>query len=230
MVDPINSSTVNTTTSTAQGKASLGKDDFMKLMISQLKNQDPLNPMDGTQFSAQLAQFSSLEQLSNLNTYMKQSIDANAVLTQSINNTLITGLIGKEVKINGGDLQLRGQESIVLGYNLPAEAKTAQIKIYNESGSLVRTIDSIPTSFGSSKLSWNLTDNNGSKLPNGNYKFEVEAVNNGGEKMSLNLFKVGMLDGVRFTDQGTVLMVGGAEYSISEIAEVLNPQNAGGGK
>ena len=133
MVDPITVARLTATT-TAQGKSSLGKDDFMKLMISQLKNQDPLNPMDGTEFSAQLAQFSSLEQLSNLNSYMKQSIDANAVLTQSINNTLITGLIGKDVKINGGDLQLRGQESIVLGYNMPVEAKTAQIKIYNGSG------------------------------------------------------------------------------------------------
>ena len=65
MVDPITSSSVNAATTTAQGKSSLGKDDFMKLMISQLKNQDPLNPMDGTEFSAQLAQFSSLEQLSN---------------------------------------------------------------------------------------------------------------------------------------------------------------------
>lgn len=230
MVDPIISSSVNTATTTAQGKSSLGKDDFMKLMISQLKNQDPLNPMDGTEFSAQLAQFSSLEQLSNLNSYMKQSIDANAVLTQSINNTLITGLIGKDVKINGGDLQLRGQESIVLGYNLPVEAKTAQIKIYNGSGTLVRTIDGVPTSLGSSKLSWDLTDNNGNKLPNGNYKFEVEALNNSGDKMSLGLFKIGMLEGVRFTDQGTVLIVGGAEYSISDIAEVLNPKNNGGSK
>jgi len=229
MVDPISSSSVNSAT-TAQGKASLGKDDFMKLMISQLKNQDPLNPMDGTEFSAQLAQFSSLEQLSNLNTYMKQSIDANAVLTQSINNTLITGLIGKEVKINGGGLQVRGQENIVLGYNLPVQAKTAQIKIYNESGTLVRTIDGVPTSSGSSKLSWDLTDNNGNKLPNGNYKFEVEALNNSGDKMSPDLFKVGLLDGVRFTEQGTVLIVGGAEYSISDIAEVLNPQNNGGEK
>lgn len=229
MVDPITNSSVNTAATTAQGKSSLGKDDFMKLMISQLKNQDPLNPMDGTEFSAQLAQFSSLEQLSNLNSYMKQSIDANAVLTQSINNTLITGLIGKDVKINGGDLQVRGQESIVLGYKLPVQAKTAQIKIYNESGTLVRTIDGVPTNSGNAKLSWDFTDNNGNKLPNGNYKFEVEALNNSGKKMSVNLFKIGMLDGVRFTDQGTVLIVGGAEYSISDIAEVLNPQNNGGG-
>ncbi|MCX6169913.1 MAG: flagellar hook capping protein [Ignavibacteriales bacterium] len=222
MVDPITGTSTSTTQQTTS-KSSLGKDDFMKLMISQLQNQDPLNPMDGTAFSAQLAQFSSLEQLSNLNTYMKQSIDANATLTQSINNTLITGLIGKDVKLSGGAIKVNGQDGITLGYTLPVEAKTAQIKIYNESGGLVKTIDG-NTNSGTSKLSWDLTDNNGNKLPNGNYKFEVDAVNTKGESMTLDIFKVGTIDGVRFTDQGTVLLVGGAEYSLADIAEVLNNQ------
>jgi flagellar basal-body rod modification protein FlgD len=224
MVDPI-TSTSTTSTQQTTGKSSLGKDDFMKLMISQLQNQDPLNPMDGTAFSAQLAQFSSLEQLTNLNTYMKQSIDANATLTQSINNTLITGLIGKGVKLSGGDIKVNGQDSITLGYNLPTEAKTAQINIYNESGALVKTLNGISTTAGDNKLSWDLTDNNGNKLPKGNYKFEVDAVNLSGDNMTLDIYKVGTIDGVRFTDQGTVLLVGGAEYSLADIAEVLNNTN-----
>ena len=87
---------------------------------------------------------------------------------------------------------------------------------------LVRTIDGVPTGLGSSKLSWDLTDNNGNKLPNGNYKFEVEALNNSGDKMSLGLFKIGMLEVFVLQTKGTVLIVGGAEYSISDIAEVLN--------
>lgn len=229
MVDPITSSSANTT-QRATGKATLGKDDFMKLMIQQLKNQDPLNPQDSSQFAAQLAQFTSLEQLSNLNQYMKQSIDANTTLTQSINNTLVTGLIGKEVKINGGDIQVNGQESITLGYDLPVIAKTAQVKIYNESGTLVKIIDGVQTGAGSNKLSWDLSDNSGSKVTNGKYTFEVEAINMSGEKMKLNLFKAGTIDGVRFTEFGTVLLVNGAQYSISDITEVLNPKSNGDGK
>ncbi len=224
MINQINNTSSAAPSSTTNSKSSLGKDDFMKLMISQLKNQDPLNPMDGTAFSAQLAQFSSLEQLTNLNDYMKQSIDANAALTQSINNTLITGMIGKEVKVSGSDFAVNGQSSFTLGYKLPADAKSAQIKIYNEAGALIKVIDGAPTGAGSHKLSWDLTDNTGSKVPNGNYKFEVEASNMSGEKMTLDTFKVGLLSGVRFTDKGTVLIVDGAEYAISDISEVMNPQ------
>ena len=91
-------------------------------------------------------------------------------------------------------------------------------------GALVKIIDGIPTDAGSSKLSWNLTDNLGNKVTAGNYKFEVDATNMSGDSMTLDLFKLGILSGVRFTDKGTVLIVNGSEYSISDISEVTNPQ------
>ena len=112
MVDGITSQSTTTTNQSANVKnGTLGKDDFLKLMIAQLKNQDPLNPMNGTEYAAQLAQFTSLEQLTNLNANVSKSIDTNYVLTQSINNTLAATLIGKEVKINGNTIQNNGQES-----------------------------------------------------------------------------------------------------------------------
>jgi len=105
-IESIGTSTASGTTSltTAQNKA-IGKDEFFKLLVAQLKNQDPLNPQDGAAFSAQLAQFSSLEQLTNLNTAMTSQNQnyANLLNAQSVN------LIGKEVtasKVNAMDASL----------------------------------------------------------------------------------------------------------------------------
>jgi flagellar basal-body rod modification protein FlgD len=210
-------------------KGSLGKDDFLKLMIQQLKNQDPLNPLDGTEYASQLAQFSSLEQLTNLNSSITKSMDINYMLTQSINNTMVATLIGKEVKIDGNNISAVGQEKIDLGYNLPTQAKSVTVKIMDSNGTVVKMIDG-SVEAGTCKVSWDLYDNNGIKVRNGEYTFEVEAYNMAGEKMTIPTYKVGLIDGVRFSDKGSMLLVGGAEYSISDILEILNSLNDGGNK
>jgi len=231
MIDTItNTLNMSTGNTLRTPKSTLEKDDFLKLMIAQLQNQDPLNPMSGTEYAAQLAQFSSLEQLTNLNDYMKQSVDANASLTQSINNTMISGLIGNEVKLSGENINLNGQDSIVLGYNLPAQASKVKINIYTSTGALVKTIEDGSISRGDNKLSWDLSDNSGNKLINGSYKFEVVAVDGNGKNITSSLFKFGTINGIRFTVNGTILLVDGAEYNMSDISEVLSPRNSGGGK
>lgn len=227
MVNGVNS-TSSQTTSQAQGNTSLGKNDFMKLLIEQMKHQDPMNPMDGSQFAAQLAQFSSLEQLQNLNTSMTNSINANFMLTQSINNTLSSTLIGKAVKIGGSDLKYDGQDSLQLGYKLPVDASSVKINIYDENGALVKTLDDLPTGTGDNKLSWDFSDNNGNKVPKGNYTFEVKAKNMSGEEITTTSYKYGLVSGVRFTDSGTKLVVDNSEYNFSDILEVIDPANQGG--
>ncbi|MEW6507410.1 MAG: flagellar hook capping FlgD N-terminal domain-containing protein [Bacteroidota bacterium] len=208
-------------------KGTLGKDDFLKLMIQQLKNQDPLNPLDGTEYASQLAQFSSLEQLTNLNASITKSMDVNYLLTQSINNTMVATLIGKEVKIDGNNLNVMDQEKIDLGYDLPAQAKNVVVKIVDSNGNVIRLLDGNADA-GRSKVSWDLCDNNGEKVRNGNYTFEVEAYNMNGEKMTFSKYIIGLIDGVRFTNNGSMLLVGGAEYSISDILEILNSSFNGG--
>lgn len=226
MVDPIGSS-YSGFNPAGQGKSVLGKDDFMKLLVKQMQNQDPLSPMEGSEFAAQLAQFSSLEQLTNLNDLMGASLEANYYLTQSINNTMTATLIGKEVKLEGSSLEYKGQEEVNFGYNLPADAKSVTVNIYNDKGALVRTIKNASTDAGTTKLSWDFTDNEGSKLPTGKYRFEVEAKNNNDENMAVSSFIWGQIDGVKFSDSGSTLLVGGVEYYLSDILEILNPADPG---
>ncbi len=205
-------------------KSIMGKDDFLKLMITQLKYQDPLNPMDGTKFASQLAQFSSLEQLHNLNDYVKQSVDANYMLIQSVNNTMTANLIGKEAKMNLSSINYTGQDSISFGYNLPANAKEATIKIYDKDNNLVKTITCPELMQGDHKLSWDFTDNNGEKVQKGEYKIEINAKDLSGNDMKAQEFLIGQITGIKFTQNGTKILINGSEYDVSDVLEIIQPQ------
>ena len=203
-------------------KTSMGKEDFLKLMLAQLQNQDPLNPMEGTEFASQLAEFTSLEQLINLNDAMDTSINADYFLSQSINNTLAATLIGKEVKLDGSSFKNDGDENVTLGYNLSNKANSVTVKIYNEAGVLVKTIENAPKNSGDNKLIWDFTDNEGNSVPEGNYTFKVEAADAESNPISNSTFVLGKIDGVKYTSEGTMLVVNGAEYYISDILEIYN--------
>jgi flagellar basal-body rod modification protein FlgD len=233
MVNTVSSSTTTaaqTSTSSTPTKANdlLGESDFLQLLITQMKNQDPMSPMDGTQFASQLAQFSSLQELQNLNTSMTSSISANYALAQSINNTMSATLIGKDVKISGQDITYSGQDKIQLGYSLPADASAVSIKVYDSNGTLVKTIDGLPTGTGENRTAWDFTDDNGNKVQQGNYTFEVDAKTTNGEDMTADGFKYGTITGVEYTSSGTKLLVDNAEYNLSDISEIVNAPNQGG--
>ncbi len=221
------SNTLSNQSAAVQNKTSLGKDDFMKLLISQLKNQDPLNPLEGTEFATQLAQFSSLEQLSNLNDAVNKSIDANFVLTQSINNTMSATLIGKQVKLTGDSFAFKGQQEISFGYNLPVDASSVKINVYDETGSLIKTIDG-DTGQGDNKVSWDFYDNDGNKVPEGKYTFKVVAENLNRQPITIDSYMIGTINSVKFTENGTKLIVDGTEFLLSDVVEILNSITNGG--
>ncbi len=220
MVNGVNNTYETWNPDSPKGKSVLGKDDFMKLMLNQLKHQDPLNPMENTEFSAQLAQFTSLEQLSNMNKTLESSIEANFLLTQSINNTMTANLIGKEAKLTGNSINFNGQKDVTLGYTLPVEVKDLTIKIFDQNGKLVRTVENASKNTGDQRFKWDFTDDNGNKLPQGNYSFEVSAKDFKGEDLTIPTFKFGFIDSVKFTDQGTKVISNNVEYILSDIIEI----------
>lgn len=215
----------------AGSNAAMGKDDFLELLIAQLRNQDPLNPMDGTDFAAQLAQFSSLEQLANLNQTVRQSVDANFMLIQSVNNTMTANLIGKSAKLAGGTIQYDGQASIQFGYDLPGNAKNVTINIYDENGKIVKTMENVPKLTGEHKLSWDFTDNNGESVPKGNYRIEIEAESAiDGSDLNVGIYTYGAISGIKFTDTGTKILIDGIEYDLGTIVEIVeNTEDSTGG-
>lgn len=229
-MDAINTNTANNITPQYQAPGSngvLGKDDFLNLMIAQLKNQDPLSPLDGTEFAAQLAQFSSLEQLANLNENVSQSVDANFLLIQSVNNTMTANLIGKSAKLDGGSVEYKGQSSLQYGFNLPTNAKNVTVNIYDENHNVIKTIKNLPGMPGDHKLKWDFTDNNGEKISNGNYTIEVTAEDAvSGGSLDVGVFTIGQIDGIKFTESGTKLLIDGLEYDLGAILEIIQSSNS----
>ena len=200
-------------------KGEIGKDQFLQLLITQLKNQDPLSPMDNTEFTAQMATFSSLEQLFGINDNLK-SLQS---LQGAMNNTQAMTLIGKEVEAMGSSIQLSGGRASDMAFDLPAAASGLRVTIKNAEGAQVATIDRGVMKAGRHELPWNGTDNNGSTLVDGYYTYEVEAYDANGDPMQANTYARGIVNAVSMRNGITQLHVGGSRFSMNDITEIREP-------
>ena len=204
---------------TASG--TLGKDDFLKLLVKQLQNQDPMNPLDSSQFATQLAQFSSVEQLANINTNLEASVATNQLMAQSIGNSLASSMIGRDVKASGNTLQWNGTDEVRFGYTLGTAGEKATVRIYDADGEVMRVIDGTALA-GDTSLTWDGLNDSGSEVKEGAYTFKVEVTDAQDKDMASASFILGSITGVRFTSTGTVFLVDGAEIPVANILEILN--------
>ncbi len=196
--------------------AALGKDDFMKLLVAQLQRQDPLDPLANAEFVAQLAQFSTLEGISN----MGSSLDTMTSYIMSMNNYNATGLIGKDIKAYGDTLFLEDGGTADIAYHLYEDAPEVKISIYDESGALVRTIEGGGRPAGSNEMVWDGRDSDGNLLPPGKYTFAVTATDGNGSGIRSDTILTGTVSGVIYEDGIPYLMVGDEKIAMSDILEV----------
>jgi flagellar basal-body rod modification protein FlgD len=214
-------------TGSTGAQAILGKDDFLKLLITQLRYQDPLEPMKGTEFAAQLAQFSSVEQLANINTNLTQTLATNQLMTQSIGNSLAATMIGKGVKASADEFRFTGTGDVRLGYTLPDSAAEVSVRVYDSTGTLVRTITNAGTDKGDSTVVWDGTNDSGQTMAEGTYTFKVDALDSSKAALTATPFLYGTISAVRFTSAGTMFVVDGLEIPVSQILELLNGKGNG---
>ena len=179
-VQPVGNQATTNPITQAAGNTSLGKGDFLNLLVTQLRYQNPLGPVKDTDFVAQLAQFSSFEQLSNINTSLDNSTQLNYVLSQTIANTMATTLIGKEVVAAGNQIAHKYDSDDTLRYNLSDNAAIVEIKIYDEKGALVRTISGENLDKGMNSMTWDGKDDTGANVAAGDYTYAVTAKDENG--------------------------------------------------
>ena len=214
---PVDASNSNTSQVASSKDSALGKDDFMNLLVAQLQNQDPLNPMDSTAFTSQLAEFSSLEQLSSVN----ENLEYLQMYQSSINNAQAVSFIGKNIDALGDSIQLEGSEIEEIQFELSADSSSVFINIYDEAGSLVKNIENGPLGEGKQSVEWDGTDNGGNTLPGGDYRFEVMAVDANGDIVETATYISDRVTGVTFKNGVTYLMAGGIQIPIGDVSEVF---------
>lgn len=211
--------TTQGTQSTGQTKTNvMGKDDFLTMFLVQLKNQDPLNPMQAQEMASQLAQFSSLEQLFNVNENLQ------SLITSQDESSRLQALdfIGKEVVANGDSLALEKGKTAAARFELDEAADCTAI-ILNGDGYKVRTIPLGVLSSGSHSFQWDGHDGAGNLQDPGTYRFGILARTETGKILSVDSQTSGKVTGVNL-ENGTVrLYIGQVPVSISDVLEIVTP-------
>ncbi|MCB0281046.1 MAG: hypothetical protein H6627_11810 [Calditrichae bacterium] len=202
----------------------MGKEEFLQLLVAQLQNQDPLSPMEGQEFASQLAQFSSVEQLTSIDNNIQESINTDLVLSQTINNTLATALIGKQVTAAGNELEIgaEGAAPIDVYFSLAGYSDKVTVSIMDEAGHVVRTLNAHGMSSGIRSLEWDGKDDDGDSLPEGTYSFTVDAIGKDGAGVKATELIRGLASALQFEGGGATIKVGQVRINFGDVLEISN--------
>jgi len=197
-------------------KQQITRDDFLKLLISQLQNQDPLKPLDNQEFASQLATFNSLEQLIGVNERLEA---LQSKLFQS-NQFSATALIGKLITTAGNQIGLGQGEGSAIRYQLSNDAARVAVSIYNAQGGLVRTLDLGNQKSGDQSIQWDGKDSAGKELPGGIYRFEINASDALGKTVAAAGRVQGVVSGVSLDGSEPILEIGSLKVPLSAITTI----------
>jgi len=213
----INAVTAGSSAQVTKSKSAdvVSRDDFFKMLVAQLKNQDPMKPLDATAFTAQLAQFSSLEKLENVNSTLTKLLGQQDL----VNRMESAQLAGKYVLANGdqSDSFTAAGKSVELGYELPADAKQVFITIYDAQGRAVDMIEKNSQSAGFYRVLWENASNR-----TGQFTFHVAAFDGQGNNLSASTVIEGVVSRVNFQGGKVYVTVNGKEVAVDQILSVTD--------
>jgi len=217
----------------AESANKLGKMDFLTLLVTQLQYQDPLEPMENTEFVSQLAQFSALENSTNVETAIKElgtsfesAVLAQQYSAQSIGNTAAVSLIGKEVCVARTTISWGARSGATENINVHlGNNESATVEILDEDGVKVRTLEAKNKDIENLALVvWDGTTDTGDMAPGGTYTINVVGSDTDN---TLYSFIKDTVEGVRFSSTGAFIKIDGKELSISDVMDVSGGADSG---
>jgi flagellar basal-body rod modification protein FlgD len=209
----LTSSTSTTKTDTASLSSNYSM--FMNLLVTQMKNQDPMNPMDTSTFTSQLVQYSSVEQQIKMNSNLA---DLKSLLTTQ-NATNLVGYVGKTVTADGATNTFDGSNSTSWNFTSSAAAATAKITITNSSGQAVySTTQSL--SKGSNSFAWDGSTTSGGTAEAGSYTISVSGTDSSGSAITATTAVSGTVTAIDFSGTTPMITVGGQQISVYDVSSV----------
>jgi len=196
--------------------------DFLQMLMAQLRAQDPMNPLQGHEYAAQLAQFSSVQQLEAIQGSLEESINMNMMMTQSINGNLAAALVGKTVRAQNNSVSLASGGDADLRYTLSGSATDIEVSVLDSEGNVVRTLTGNSHEAGDAATYWDGRDDNGNRVPAGNYTFEVSAKNDSGDTINATTYVEGIVSAVNYADGQVTLTVNGQDLFLGDILSVMS--------
>ncbi len=197
----------------------LGRDDFLRMLVAQLEHQDPLNPQDGTEFTAQLAQFSSLEQLISIRENLDGLAKAQRDLSGAMQSLASGSLIGREAVVRGSRMELGSDGALRVSpaFELASASTATALLVHAASGHVLERVELGPQGRGFHRVPESALAKLG--LAAGEYEFSIEAASNG-QPVEAALHAVGVITGSAPSDDGATLQLGGLTVPFSEVREI----------
>ncbi|GBD06640.1 Basal-body rod modification protein FlgD [bacterium HR21] len=201
--------------------AGSGKEDFLRLLIAQLRMQSPLKPYEGQELAVQLAIFSQLEQLLSVRQLLELQVSQLSGLAETVGNAATPALVGAYVRAESSLLRLSPDATEVrFGYELPEEAQSVRVEICTSSGAVVRSWEFRNVPPGDHRILWDGRAASGERLPAGTYTVRITAVGTAGQQLEVRPFLEGVVEAVRFTAQGAMMLIGELEVPLSGLLEI----------
>jgi flagellar basal-body rod modification protein FlgD len=202
------------------GEKEMGKDAFMTLLLTQMKNQDPTSPLKSHEMAAQLAQFTSLEKLHNINA----SVEGLRKDQEPAHNFQALNFIGRTITTDNSKVgRTDTKDHHDIRFTLPSDGQTVKMQVKDAAGALVRTLEYKNLKSGKNELSWNGMTDDGRPAPIGDYTVSVEALGSNGRKIAAEMKSEGMITGVNFTPKGPQLMIGKQVVNMADVKSISDP-------
>ena len=198
------------------GSNKLGKDEFLKLLMTQLQHQDPTAPTDSSAFVAQLAQFTSLELSQTTNSDLESLMMGQA----AANQTSLTSFVGRDVLYRTDVLNLDAGKPATAVAQLAGPAQTVTAVIADASGHTVRTMKLGAQPDGPLAIQWDGRDDHGNSLPPGSYRLRVTAMDRDGNSVGVEQRGSGHVTGVAFADGAGQLKIGDVTVKVADVVEI----------